>query len=645
MKILNLSIKNFMAVGEAALPLNDKGLILIQGNNEDDSSQASNGAGKSTVAEALCWAFYGETARGETGDAVVNRTEKKGTQVVVELLDEAGAVYRVSRYRKDKAYKNMLRLEIQEGESWKDLTKGTDKLTQEVVNKVIGCTHEVFASAIYAGQEAMPDLPGMTDKQLKLLVEEAAGINGLQAAFDAAKTKHSEAKNALAEISSKMAAAKASLTTMDDQLANAEDGRDKFEAKRKLDIEAKMIDIRDISGSIDPALQGKIENKLVEIGSEILDLQTQIASVGDEKKKEADLRREAHNTSSGVITAKRDYDRALADAQKAKHAFEHADAKVGSQCGECGHVIEATDVAGAKEAAKKIALEKAHEAKRLRAELEDAEKRAGNASDALSAFVATMTDVSATVAQIEALSAKRTKLQAALQTELGKKDRLTRAQAELKQIEDQENPYLKMVEGANQSIKKLEEAIEALTEQQEKAQIRLDVAEEAVRVFGPAGVRAHILDTVTPYLNSRTSHYLAALTDGNITAVWSTISKTAKGELREKFSIDVVSATGAESFKGLSGGEKRKVRLACSMALQDLVSSRASKPIKIFIADEIDHALDPAGLERLMTILEEKSHDKGTVLVISHTDLRDWIRNSITITKKGGKSYLEPVCL
>jgi DNA repair exonuclease SbcCD ATPase subunit len=165
-------------------------------------------------------------------------------------------------------------------------------------------------------------------------------------------------------------------------------------------------------------------------------------------------------------------------------------------------------------------------------------------------------------------------------------------------------------------------------------------------VFSPAGVRAHILDTVTPHLNSRTSHYLSALTDGNITAVWTTISTTAKGELREKFGIEVRSATGAETFKGLSGGEKRKVRLACAMALQDLVASRASKPIKIFIADEIDTALDPAGLERLMTILEEKSHDKGTVLVISHSNLTDWIRNSVVITKKGGLSYLEPTtCL
>ena len=63
----------------------------------------------------------------------------------------------------------------------------------------------------------------------------------------------------------------------------------------------------------------------------------------------------------------------------------------------------------------------------------------------------------------------------------------------------------------------------------------------------------------------------------------------------------------AKSFQTLSGGEKRKVRIACSLALQDLVSNRASKNIDLFIGDEIDDALDTAGLERLMGILESKS--------------------------------------
>ena len=151
MKIKSLTIENFLAVGTIYnLNLDEKGLVLIQGDNQDDTSQSSNGAGKSTIAEALCWALYGETARGETGDSVINRVEGKNTRVEVIIEEETGELYRISRHRKHKTHKNMLRLEIFDSSdgSWDDYTKGTDKLTQEVVNKVVGCSHEVFASAI-----------------------------------------------------------------------------------------------------------------------------------------------------------------------------------------------------------------------------------------------------------------------------------------------------------------------------------------------------------------------------------------------------------------------------------------------------------------------------------------------------------------
>lgn len=646
MKVLNLSIANFMAVGEIkALPLDDKGLILIQGSNEDDSSQSSNGAGKSTIAEALCWALYGETARGESGDAVINDIAKKGTEVVVELLDETGGVYRVSRYRKHKTYKNMLRLELEEFGSWKDLTKGTDKLTQELVNKVVGCTHEVFASAIYAGQEAMPDLPGMTDKQLKTLIEEAAGINELQEAHEIARRKMNEAKLKVADATGKINTAQSNINRVTDTV-------DEF-AKRVIDWNVNRADRHKLkteeadafAAAIDPSLATRISDRIATIEVEIEDIAEQIAGSNDERETEKKLAAEHQAAVLAQDRVEREANQALQAARDAKHKLDHIDSKVGESCESCGHVIESGDVAGAKEAAKKHAVDRAKVAKQLKADVEAARERTGNAADALSVFRSSMTDVSALAAQQQTLSANVAKLKEALQKESIKQNQLIALQNQAVTILAETNPHLAPLETFKHQLDKFRDELKDLTAARDLSMADLSLAEEAVRVFSPAGVRAHILDTVTPHLNARTSHYLSALTDGNITAVWSTISTTAKGELREKFTIDVVSATGAKSFKGLSGGEKRKVRLACAMALQDMVASRASKPIKLFIADEIDHALDPAGLERLMVILDEKSRDKGTVLVISHSDLRDFIRTSITITKKGGKSYLEPVCL
>ena len=60
------------------------------------------------------------------------------------------------------------------------------------------------------------------------------------------------------------------------------------------------------------------------------------------------------------------------------------------------------------------------------------------------------------------------------------------------------------------------------------------------------------------------------------------------------------------------------------------------------MGDEIDNALDAAGIERLTTILQEKAAERGTVFIISHTDLKDWVPQVMRVTKTGrGQSTIE----
>ncbi len=55
-------------------------------------------------------------------------------------------------------------------------------------------------------------------------------------------------------------------------------------------------------------------------------------------------------------------------------------------------------------------------------------------------------------------------------------------------------------------------------------------------------------------------------------AEWSTMESTKKGEWRDKFNISVRKIGASKTFQTIPspGGEKRKVRIACSLALQDL---------------------------------------------------------------------------
>jgi len=60
-----LKINNFMSFKEAELNLDRTGYFIIKGNNKNiNDSATSNGSGKSTIFEALCWVLTGETIRG-----------------------------------------------------------------------------------------------------------------------------------------------------------------------------------------------------------------------------------------------------------------------------------------------------------------------------------------------------------------------------------------------------------------------------------------------------------------------------------------------------------------------------------------------------------------------------------------------------
>jgi DNA repair exonuclease SbcCD ATPase subunit len=647
LKINSLTIENFMAITAAKFALADRGLVLIQGSNLDDTSAKSNGAGKSSIFDALCWALFGVTARDESGDAIVNDKVGKGTRVVIEVNDN-GHLYLIARHRKHKQHKNALtvsHLPPTLGASWGELTKGTDKLTQEVVDKILGCSLDVFIGSIYAGQERMPDLPGMTDKQLKILIEEASGVTVLEEAYAEARTRAITAKGAAAGVNTQFDTVIEAKDRDEDNLVNAQSNFDLWEEGRTDRVNTETAFARNLVNQV-----GDI-NKLIlaegqsrpQVVQAIADVDAKIDAVEHEHAELADLHGAAVRAEADARARKTDVDRQLKVAQAKKAELENVQHKVGCECDGCGREITVAEIAAAETRAKASFNAEAKTYKSFKQHLDTALLNAQTRAEERDAFKASMTDLS------EA-NALRATLQAKLATidrlEADKASTTTRARQfaeQAKTIRVEANPHAATIERFKGLIEQHGQKLEDLADDKLKADTDVAHADAVVKVFGPAGVRAHIMDEVTPYLNARTAHYLGTLSDGNITATWQTLVPNAKGELKEKFSIEVENLMGGKRFGLQSGGEKRKVRIACALALQDLVATRATKPIDLFLGDEIDDALDEAGLERLMQVLDEKAKERGSVFVISHNSLRDWIPQIIEIEKQNGETTVREV--
>ncbi|EIW8764599.1 AAA family ATPase [Klebsiella pneumoniae] len=637
MKFLTLEVENFMALANAKVELDQRGLVLIQGVNAGDSSAASNGAGKSTLMNSLMWCIYGETSHGVKGDDVLSTGHEKNCRVKVTIEDE-GKRYAIIRHRKHKEFKNRLIVRGEDG----DMTKGKDSLTQEFVERLIGASKEVFMASIYASQEAMPDLPGMSDKNLKTIVEEAAGVDRLTKAYAIARERANAAAARMETTKTKMDACLSLVESAQNELESAKTSSEAWERDRSERLDVARADLVGAEVTLT-----EVEMELRSLPEQIRDTEN---AIGKEREKLAS--KEEHDAKlvkvRGAITDIRASIRITENIQKEamqrarafKVKAEEVNTKVGEPCPTCGKTYCVEDLSTVKESFVEQARSEISQAQASATSVAKYQEHLEKALKIESSLVASTPDVSAIISRIEQLTKELGTLRHREKEVVAVEALVARARSEVDRITKETNPFLAVIKRHEESLAANKSNYGVLKTELKNIQEQALLLDKARQVYSPAGVRSHILTSVTPFLNAQTAEYLNTLSDGNIVAEWSTMESTKKGEWRDKFNISVRKIGASKTFQTLSGGEKRKVRIACSLALQDLVASRASKNIELFIGDEIDDALDTAGLERLMGILEAKARERGTVMIISHKEMKSWFRETITVEVKEGRSYV-----
>lgn len=155
-----------------------------------------------------------------------------------------------------------------------------------------------------------------------------------------------------------------------------------------------------------------------------------------------------------------------------------------------------------------------------------------------------------------------------------------------------------------------------------------------------AKLKSYIMDAITPMLNERANHYSGFLTGGSVTIEISTLTKLKSGEMRDKFSINIYSPSGAD-YELCSGGEKKRIDICILLSLQDLVRARAKTPIDLVIMDECCENMDEVGIERLLDLLHNISNEHGSCLYVTHSDeMKTRFPNVVTVVKENGISQV-----
>ena len=186
--IKTLTVKNFLSVGNQAQSINFEGknLVLVIGENMDlggDDAGARNGTGKTTIINAISYAFYGDALTNIRKDNLVNKTNNKDMLVAIEF-EKNGIRYKIERGRKPQVLR-FYRDDIEQ-DSDSNEAQGENRETQHEIEKLLGMSHSMFKNIIALNTYSQPFLSTKQSEQREI-IEQLLGITILSQKADMLK--------------------------------------------------------------------------------------------------------------------------------------------------------------------------------------------------------------------------------------------------------------------------------------------------------------------------------------------------------------------------------------------------------------------------------------------------------------------------
>ena len=234
--IKTLTVKNFLSVGNQAQSINFEGknLVLVIGENMDlggDDAGARNGTGKTTIINAISYAFYGDALTQIRKDNLVNKTNNKDMVVAIEF-EKNGIRYKIERGRKPQAlrfYKDDIEQESNEAQ-------GENRETQHEIEKLLGMTHSMFKNIIALNTYSQPFLSTKQSEQREI-IEQLLGITLLSQKADLLKEQIKATKTQSLEEKYKIDSMINSNEKIEESITNLNLRNSAWKTQQKNDIE------------------------------------------------------------------------------------------------------------------------------------------------------------------------------------------------------------------------------------------------------------------------------------------------------------------------------------------------------------------------------------------------------------------------
>ena len=576
-KIKDLTVKNFMSVGNATQAINfDRDdLTLVLGENLDlggDDSGARNGTGKTTIVNALSYGLFGNALTNIKKDNLINKTNGKGMLVTVDF-EFNGIDYKIERGRKPGVMKFFV------SGAEKEITddaQGDSRETQAEIERMLGMSHEMFKHIVALNTYTEPFLSLKANDQ-RQMIEQLLGITLLSEKADKLKEQVKETKDLITKEEFRIKAVGDANKRIQDQI-------DALLRRQNLWISKKSSDVASLQAAYD-------ELAHLDIEAELLAHQA-LTDYNAKSKRINDL-------NSWIKRCELDEKREQKEIDKLKKDIESLENHTCHSCGQAFHDDKQEQLLEEKRKALQEAALQALATNTQLMEHQDSLKELGDLGLQPKVFYDNESD-----------AFEHRSSMGALLTQLAAK------QAE-------QDPY------AEQIVEMKEQALEEISYDTMNVLDDLKNHQEFLLKLltnKDSFIRKRIIDQNLSYLNGRLGQYLDRIG----------LPHTVK--FNNDLSVSITELGRDLDFDNLSRGERNRVILSLSWAFRDVWES-LYQPINLLFIDElIDSGMDSSGVENALSILKKMSRDHNkSVWLVSHKDeLAGRVNNTLRVIKENG---------
>jgi len=626
-----IEIENFFRVGDRQIiPLANQGLVLVTGEN---------GHGKSTIYEAICWCYFGQTVRGYTADEVVNRSVGKNCHVV-GYVSENNAHYRVARYRKHSQYKNRLELHLVDdiGTPLADLTKATTADTQAEIHKILGIDFETFIQGPMLPQGSFKRFSEMTDSEIKNVLERAVQVATIAKA-------HDNVKKRVAALTLELNGWLGVREALEQKIAWAEGEVSRYNQLHQQFDSAKQEEVRVLESKLQ-VLDQKL-SQLKAAQRDVKQVEKDLVAACSKLEGMTDIYQKYTTTSQLELRKLSVYkNQAIIDRMAVIRELERLDkerlkalGRIGT-CPTCGQEVTAESQASVIDALQAeadqtgMALPRLTEALREATEL--AEQGEKSREESLEDGRKLLEQAQEQKHQLESELAQAKSQQSVID---GYESDRHDLEQDIERVKAKTSGFLELIEEAEEQHHQAQAKLIPLVPKIRAVSLEKQYLEFWVSGFSNRGLKSFVLGNVVPYMNRKVAEYSEALTEGDLEIKFQTQTTLKSGETREQFNVSVQNKAGAENYAGNSGGERRRADLSINFTISDLVSARSRKSLPQRWFDEPFEGLDEPGVESVMQLLSSMVATSGSIFVITHEDhLKSFFNKTIQVVKENGQT-------